>query len=90
MNKTDLINYVAIETGLNKDSATKAVEAIIGGITSTLAGGEAVNIVGFGAFSVTARAARTARNPRTGESIDVAASNAPKFRAGKALKDAVR
>ena len=55
-----------------------------------MADGGAVSLVGFGTFSVVARAARTARNPRTGESIDVAASNAPKFKAGKALKDAVK
>ncbi|KON48557.1 HU family DNA-binding protein [Mariprofundus ferrooxydans] len=90
MNKTDLINYVAIETGLNKVSATDAVEATLDVITSALIGGDSVSLVGFGSFSVVARAARTARNPRTGEPIEVAASKAPKFKAAKALKDAVK
>jgi len=90
LNKTDLINHVATTTDLSKESATSAVEAILSGITDTLGAGDAVNIVGFGAFSVTERAARTARNPRTGEPIEVAASKAPKFKAGKALKDAVK
>ena len=90
MNKADLISHVASTTDLSKTSASDAVEAILSGITNTLSSGNPVNLVGFGAFSVTERAARTARNPRTGEPIAVAASNAPKFKAGKALKDAVR
>jgi len=89
MNKADLINHVASTTDLSKASATDAVEAILSGITNTLASGNSVSLVGFGAFSVVERAARTARNPRTGEAIEVAASKAPKFKAGKALKDAV-
>ena len=90
MNKADLINHVASSAGLSKLAAGDAVEAVIGGITDTLSNGDSVSLVGFGTFSVVARAARTARNPRTGESIEVAASNAPKFKAGKALKDAVK
>jgi DNA-binding protein HU-beta len=90
MNKADLINHVASSAGLSKSAAGDAVEAVISGITDTLSDGGAVSLVGFGTFSVVARAARTARNPRTGESIEVAASNAPKFKAGKALKDAVK
>nr|WP_161957587.1 HU family DNA-binding protein [Mariprofundus sp. EBB-1] len=90
MNKAELINHVASSAGLSKAAAGDAVEAVIGGITSTLAGGDAVSLVGFGTFSVADRAARTARNPRTGEAIEVAASKAPKFKAGKALKDAVK
>jgi len=90
MNKADLINHVADAAGLTKGSAGDAVEAVLGGITSTLANGDAVSLVGFGTFSVADRAARTARNPRTGEAIQVAASKAPKFKAGKALKDAVK
>jgi len=89
LNKTDLINHVTTATELDKAAATNAVEAILSGITSTLAAGDAVSLVGFGAFSVTDRAARTARNPRTGEAIEVAASKAPKFKPGKALKDRV-
>ena len=90
MNKADLINHVASSAGMSKLSASDAVEAAIGGITDTLADGGSVSLVGFGTFSVAARAARTARNPRTGDTIQVAASNAPKFKAGKALKDAVK
>jgi len=90
MNKADLINHVAAEAGLSKSDASNAVETILSGITSTLADGGSVSLVGFGTFSVSARAARTARNPRTGEPIEVPASNAPKFKAGKALKDAVK
>jgi len=90
MNKADLINHVVAEADLSKSDASNAVEAILSGITSTLADGGAVSLVGFGIFSVSARAARTARNPRTGEPIEVPASNAPKFKAGKALKDAVK
>jgi len=90
MNKADLINHVASSAGLSKSAAGDAVEAVIGGITGTLSDGGAVSLVGFGTFSVVARAARTARNPRTGDTIQVAASNAPKFKAGKALKDAVK
>lgn len=90
MNKAGLINHVAASANLSKLSAGDAVEAVIGGITETLADGGSVSLVGFGTFSVVARAARTARNPRTGDAIEVAASNAPKFKAGKALKDAVK
>jgi len=90
LNKADLINHVADTAGLTKASAADAVEAVIGGITSALASGDSVSLVGFGTFSVTQRAARTARNPRTGATINVPASNAPKFKAGKALKDAVK
>ena len=90
MNKADLINHVASSAGMSKISAGDAVEAAIGGITDTLADGGSVSLVGFGTFSVAARAARTARNPRTGEAIQVAASNAPKFKAGKALKEAAK
>ena len=90
MNKADLINHVAANADLSKAAAAEAVEAVLGGITGALQNGDAVSLVGFGTFSVAARAARTARNPRTGEPIEVAASKAPKFKAGKALKDAVK
>ncbi|EAU56019.1 HU family DNA-binding protein [Mariprofundus ferrooxydans] len=89
MNKTDLIDHVASSAGMSKTAAGDAVDAVLSGITASLSGGGSVSLVGFGTFSVTARAARTARNPRTGEAIAVAASNAPKFKPGKALKDAV-
>jgi len=90
LNKADLINHVADSAGLSKAAAGSAVEAVIGGISGALAGGDSVSLVGFGTFSVVQRSARTARNPRTGASIQVAASRAPKFKAGKGLKDAVR
>ncbi|WP_167631805.1 HU family DNA-binding protein [Mariprofundus ferrooxydans] len=89
MNKTDLIDHVASSAGMSKAAAGDAVDAVLSGITASLSGGGSVSLVGFGTFSVTARAARTARNPSTGEAIAVAASNAPKFKPGKALKDAV-
>jgi len=90
MNKAELISHVASAAGLSKSAAGDAVEAVIGGITGELAKGGSVSLVGFGTFSVASRAARTARNPRTGATIEVAAANAPKFKAGKALKDAVK
>lgn len=90
MNKADLINHVAASAGLNKADAAGAVEAVLSGITGALKNDDAVSLVGFGTFSVVERAARTARNPRTGDPIEVAASKAPKFKAGKALKDAVK
>ncbi|MDQ6954211.1 MAG: HU family DNA-binding protein [Mariprofundaceae bacterium] len=90
MNKADLISHVATSAELNKMTASAAVEAVLDGITSTLQNGDSVSLVGFGTFSVAERAARTARNPRTGEPIEVGPSKAPKFKAGKALKDAVK
>lgn len=90
MNKADLVNHVAASAGLSKVSASEAVEAVVGGITGALKKGDSVSLVGFGTFSVAERAARTARNPRTGATINVAASKAPKFKAGKGLKDAVK
>jgi len=81
---------VADSAGLSKAAAGDAVEAVLGGISGALSGGDSVSLVGFGTFSVANRAARTARNPRTGEAINVAASKAPKFKAGKGLKDAVK
>ncbi len=89
MNKTDLVNTVAAESGLSKSDAAKAVDAVIGGISGALADGESVSLVGFGSFVVSERAARTARNPRTGETINVGPSKGVRFKAGKALKAAV-
>lgn len=89
MNKGELIEAVASSANLSRADATKAVDAILDSITSTLAKGSAVSLVGFGTFSVKSRAARMGRNPRTGESIQIPASNVPGFKAGKALKDAV-
>lgn len=89
MNKAELIESVAGSANLSKADATRAVDAVIDNITSALKKGQQVSIVGFGTFSVKHRAARSGRNPRTGESISIAASNVPGFKAGKALKDAV-
>ncbi|CAM3058165.1 HU family DNA-binding protein [Filibacter tadaridae] len=90
MNKTELINSVAESAELTKKDATKAVEAVFETIQSTLAEGEKVQLIGFGNFEVRERAARKGRNPQSGEEIDIAASKVPAFKAGKALKDAVK
>ncbi len=89
MNKNDLISQVADDAGLSKVDATKAVDAVLDNIAGSLGNGGEVRLVGFGTFSVTHRKATTGRNPRTGETIQIKASNQPKFKAGKALKDAV-
>ena len=89
MNKSDLVQSVADSSGLSKADSAKAVDAVFECITSSLQAGDDVRVVGFGTFSVSRRAASTGRNPQTGESIQIAASNQPKFKAGKALKDAL-
>ena len=89
MNKNDLIDAVAERTSLAKSDAARAVEAVLGAITDTLQKGDAVTLSGFGTFAVKTRAARTGRNPRTGEVIQIAVSKVPGFKAGKGLKDAV-
>ena len=89
MNKNDLISQVADDAGLSKVDATKAVDAVLDNIAGSLGNGGEVRLVGFGTFSVTHRKATTGRNPRAGETIQIKASNQPKFKAGKALKDAV-
>ena len=89
MNKNDLIASVADSSGLTKADAGRAVDAVFASIEGALKGGDEVRIVGFGTFSVAHRAATTGRNPRTGETIQIAASKQPKFKAGKGLKDAV-
>ena len=89
MNKQDLVNQVAETSGLSKSDASKAVESVFDTITSTLKDGGDVRLVGFGTFSVSQRKASTGRNPRTGEPMTIPASTQPKFKAGKALKDAV-
>jgi DNA-binding protein HU-beta len=89
MNKGDLIEAVASDADLSKADATRAVDAVINSITAALKAGQQVSLVGFGTFQVKARAARTGRNPRTGETIEIASSKVPGFKAGKALKDAV-
>ena len=89
MNKGELVEAVAASAGLSRADATKAVDATLDAIQGTLADGGSVSLVGFGTFSVKARAARMGRNPRTGEAIQIAASNVPGFMAGKGLRDAV-
>jgi DNA-binding protein HU-beta len=89
MNKTQLVNAVAEKSGLNKEEAEAAVNAMTAAITDALKAGDKVQLVGFGTFEVKDRAARSGRNPKTGEAITIAASKAPAFVAGKALKDAI-
>lgn len=89
MNKSELVEQVAKETGLAKTKAQSAVESVINSIKATLQKGNEVRLVGFGTFSVAQRAATTGRNPRTGEKINIPASKQPKFKAGKELKEAV-
>lgn len=89
MNKNELIAKVADNTGFTKSDAAKAVDAMIDVITDTLTGGDEVRLVGFGTYTVVHRAATEGRNPRTGEVIKIAASKQPKFKPGKALKDAI-
>ena len=90
MNKSELINSVAESAGLTKKDATAAVEAVFETIQTTLSEGDRVQVIGFGTFEVRERAARKGRNPQTGKEIDIAASKVPAFKAGKALKDAVK
>ena len=89
MNRSELGNRVAERTGLGSAAAKEAVEAVFAVIADALVKGEDVRIAGFGAFGTRRRAARTGRNPRTGESVPVAASTTPTFKPGKPLKDAV-
>ncbi len=89
MNKTELIDAVADEAEMSKAEAGRAVDAVISAITKTLKKGDTVTLVGFGTFQVRKRAARTGRNPKTGDTIKIKASKNPAFKAGKALKDAV-
>ena len=87
MNKTELVKVIADKAGVTQASAGDALNAIVDGIVEALANGEEVNIPGFGIFKVAERAARTARNPQTGETIEVAASKSVNFKVSKALKD---
>ena len=89
MNKTELIAAVAEKTGLSKKDTEAAVNATLLTITAALKEGDKVQLVGFGSFEVKSRAARTGRNPRTKEVVEIPASKVPVFKAGKALKDAV-
>ena len=89
VNKTELIEHIAKQADISKAAASRALEALIGGVKTTLKKNGSVAIAGFGTFTVTKRAARTGRNPRTGAAIKIKAAKVPKFRPGKALKDAV-
>ena len=89
MNKADFIAAVADSAELSKADAGRAVDAMVETVTKALKKGDTVTLVGFGTFSIRKRAARTGRNPRTGETIKIKASKNPAFKAGKALKDAV-
>lgn len=89
MNKAELAAKIAEKTGLKKTEAEKALKAFIDSVTEELAAGGDVRLVGFGTFAVKSRSARTGVNPRNGEKMNIAASKAPGFKAGKALKDAV-
>lgn len=89
MNKRELTDAVASAAGLAKADAARAVDAVLGTISGALGSGDSVSLVGFGTFSVKHRAARQGRNPRTGETIQIAATSVPGFKAGRALRDAV-
>jgi DNA-binding protein HU-beta len=89
VNKTELIDHIAAQADISKAAAGRALEAFIGGVKSSLKKGNSVSLVGFGTFAVSKRAARTGRNPRTGAAIKIKAAKVPKFRPGKALKDAL-
>ncbi|KKI91500.1 DNA-binding protein [Bacillus sp. SA1-12] len=90
MNKTELINAVASQTELSKKDTTKAVDALIDTIINTLSKEEKIQLIGFGTFEVRERAARTGRNPQTGEELQIPASKVPAFKPGKELKEAVK
>jgi DNA-binding protein HU-beta len=89
VNKTELIDHIAKQADISKAAAGRALEAIVSGIRTSLKRGNSVTLVGFGTFAVGKRAARTGRNPRTGDSIKIKAAKVPKFRPGKALKDSL-
>lgn len=89
MNKSELIEAVAASADIPKAAAGRAVDAVIEAVTNALKNDDQVVLVGFGTFSVKERAARTGRNPQTGDPIEIAAAKIPSFKAGKALKDAV-
>jgi DNA-binding protein HU-beta len=90
MNKSELIEHIAKQADISKAAATRALDAIVGGVKTTLKKSGSVTIVGFGTFAVSKRAARTGRNPRTGAAIKIKAVKVPKFKPGKALKDSLK
>ncbi|WP_032116538.1 HU family DNA-binding protein (plasmid) [Candidatus Arsenophonus nilaparvatae] len=90
MNKTELINQIAEKADLTKKDSEKTLNAFIETVTEALKAGDDVQLVGFGSFQVKQRAARDGRNPKTGETLKIAAANVPSFKAGKSLKEAVK
>lgn len=90
MNKVELIEAVASKSEISKKDVEKVINAFTNVVADTLVDGDKVQLVGFGTFDVVERAARTGRNPQTGETIEIAASKSPKFKASKALKDAMK
>jgi len=90
MNKMELVDAIASKAGVSKSQAKKMLDSMIEEITKALSKKQTVSLTGFGTFVVSRRAARTGRNPRTGATLNIAAMNVPRFRAGKALKDSVR
>jgi len=89
MNKSDLIDAMAVDAGITKAAAKKALESFLGNVEGSLKGGNRVSLVGFGSWSVSKRAAREGRNPQTGKTIKIAAKNVVKFKAGSELSDSV-
>jgi DNA-binding protein HU-beta len=89
VNKSELIEHIAKHADISKAAASRALEATVGAVKTTLKKGGTVSLVGFGTFAVTKRAARTGRNPRTGATIKIKSAKVPKFRPGKALKEAL-
>jgi len=89
LNKSDLIDAIASGADISKAAAGRALDAVVASVTEALKNGDTVSLVGFGTFYTSVRAARSGRNPATGKPIEIKASKAPKFRAGKALKDSV-
>ncbi len=89
MNKTELIEHIASKSDISKAAATRALASIIEAVKKTLKTGDTVTLVGFGTFSVSKRAARTGRNPRTGAPLKIKAAKVPRFKPGKGLKDAL-
>jgi DNA-binding protein HU-beta len=89
VNKSELIDHIAQQADISKAAASRALEAAIDAITEALKNGDSVSLVGFGTFVATEREARTGRNPRTGDAIKIDKAKVPKFRPGKALKDAL-
>ncbi|MED5251923.1 MAG: HU family DNA-binding protein [Pseudomonadota bacterium] len=89
MNKSELIEAIAVSAYIPKAAASRALDAMVESVTDSLKKGESVSLVGFGTFAIKERAARTGRNPQTGQPIEISAAKVPSFKAGKALKDAV-